>query len=311
MTTPTASPAPAHDTSGLLVGSLAFMFAALVWGMNVPVSAELFRTFDPYWISAVRTMVSIAVLGLMLLVPAMGGWKRSGITPVRFLVVTFSLASFFVLYNLGLSATHPITAAAVMAGAPVYAALTARAFGSPLARGFWGAAAMTAIGATIAVTGRSGVSTSGFGFQGGEPVLLLSFVGWNVYSILAQRWFAKDVSQLQRTFTMMIGALGWVLLAWFALYKGEHIGPPNLSPTAREIGYILLTGGLSTGLGPFVWNIGVSRLGLPIGSLWQNTVPIFAVLIAMLFGHFPNGAQVLGGAIVIVGVGYMQWRQRR
>jgi drug/metabolite transporter (DMT)-like permease len=46
-----------------------------------------------------------------------------------------------------------------------------------------------------------------------------------------------------------------------------------------------------------------------IGSLWQNTVPVFAVLISLLFGIVPTAEQVVGGAVVIAGVLYMQWRK--
>lgn len=56
---------------------------------------------------------------------------------------------------------------------------------------------------------------------------------------------------------------------------------------------------------------GVQRAGLAAGSLWQNMVPIFAVLISMLYGIFPTIQQIVGGAIVLCGVLYMQWRRVR
>ena len=59
------------------------------------------------------------------------------------------------------------------------------------------------------------------------------------------------------------------------------------------------------GANKFLW------LGLLAGMLWQNTVPVFAVLIGMLFGIFPSAEQAIGGAIVIAGVLYMQWRKFR
>jgi drug/metabolite transporter (DMT)-like permease len=59
-------------------------------------------------------------------------------------------------------------------------------------------------------------------------------------------------------------------------------------------------------------NIGVSRLGIHMGSLWQNMVPVFAVLLSMMFfGIDPLPSQLLGGAVVLAGVLYMQWRRSR
>jgi len=46
--------------------------------------------------------------------------------------------------------------------------------------------------------------------------------------------------------------------------------------------------------------------------LWQNTVPVFAVLIAMLlFGVQPLAEQLIGGTVVLAGVLYMQWQRVR
>jgi drug/metabolite transporter (DMT)-like permease len=46
--------------------------------------------------------------------------------------------------------------------------------------------------------------------------------------------------------------------------------------------------------------------------MWQNTVPVFAVLISLVFfSVIPLPEQVLGGAIVLAGVVYMQWQQLR
>jgi len=69
---------------------------------------------------------------------------------------------------------------------------------------------------------------------------------------------------------------------------------------------------LSTALSTVAWNIGVSRLGIAVGGLWQNTVPVFAVLISLaFFGVVPTGTQVLGGAVVLAGVAIMQWHSIR
>ena len=67
-----------------------------------------------------------------------------------------------------------------------------------------------------------------------------------------------------------------------------------------------------TTLGNVLWNIGVARLGVNAGMMWQNTVPVFAVLISLVFfGVRPLFEQVLGGALVLGGVLYMQWNRMR
>ncbi len=307
MNTSTSRPA----TGALLTGTLCYLFSSVVWGANVPLTAVLFRTFDPFFLSPLRVVIATFVLGGLVIATA--GWQalRVPVERRRLLVMSFALAAFFFLYNLGLRYTNPITAAAIMAGSPVYAALTLRLFGrAPLDKGFWGAATLTLLGAGIAVYGRATDSGQSLRLEGGEPLLLLAYAGWTLYSIWAQRWFEPGVAQLRRTFISTVGTVMWLTLAWAVLLAIGFVAPPSKVPDAEAVTYLLITAVFATAVGGVTWNIGVNRIGLAAGALWQNTVPVFAVLISMLFGLRPTPEQVLGGALVISGVLYMQWRKR-
>lgn len=309
MTQAAASPTTA-PARALAVGTAAYLFTSVVWGMNIPFTAVLFQTFDPFLLAAVRVALATVILGG--LAAATLGWRAFGVPmPAgRFTVMTLTMAAFFVLYNLGLRYTNPITAAAIMAGSPVYAAITVRALtGAALERGFGGAAMLTVAGAAIAIHGRADADAGALRLQGGEPLIVLSLVAWTLYSIFAQRWFDPAVPQLRRTYVSMLGTAAWLALAWVIVHAAGVVGPPNFSPDTRAIAFLLTTTVFSTALGGVAWNIGVSRIGLIPGALWQNTVPVFGVLIAMLFGFVPTLAQIAGGAVVIAGVLYMQWRK--
>lgn len=305
------SSAPAAGRA-LLVGTTCYLLASLFWGMNIPMTAILFRTFDPIFMAPVR--VAIGALVLLAIVVAVYGWRSFGTatTAPRLALMTLAMAGFYVLYNLGLRYTNTITAAAIMAGGPVYSALTLRIlFRTPLEKGFWGAAALTLLGAGIAVYGRASDSGQGLVLQGGEPLILLSMVCWTLYSIWSQRWFDPAVPQLRRTYAALVGSALWLFLFWALVRAAGLVGPPQLQPGPDAITWLLVTAVFATALGGFAWNIGVNRVGLAAGTLWQNTVPVFAVLISILFGIHPTAEQVLGGAIVIAGVLYMQWRRVR
>jgi drug/metabolite transporter (DMT)-like permease len=304
------TPAAAAPANALAVGTACYLFASVFWGMNIPFTAVLFETFDPFFMAAVRVAFATLILGG--LAAATLGWRAFGVPmpASRFATMTLAMASFFVLYNLGLRYTNPITAAAIMAGSPVYAAITVRLLtGAALEPGFRGAALLTIAGAGIAIYGRGAAAGEGLRLQGGEPLIVLSLVSWTVYSIYAQRWFETHVPQLRRTYVSMLGTAFWLALAWGVVYALGMVETPNLAPDARAITFLLATAVFSTALGGVAWNIGVNRVGLIAGALWQNTVPVFGVLIAMLFGFIPTAAQILGGAVVIAGVLYMQWRK--
>ena len=194
---------------------------------------------------------------------------RVRVPPGRWLLMCFVMAAFYTTYNISLAHTHPITASALLAGSPVYAAvllwlLTRK----PLVRGFGGAAALTMLGGAVAVFGKSVTTGQAMELRGGEPLVIFSLCCWTLYSYLAQRWFAPSVTQLQRTFLSMVGALFWLLVSWALMRAFDLVGPPNLAPDATAIVYLLFTAVFATALGSIAWNIGVNRAGLDVGSLW-------------------------------------------
>jgi drug/metabolite transporter (DMT)-like permease len=65
----------------------------------------------------------------------------------------------------------------------------------------------------------------------------------------------------------------------------------------------------ASGLGGYFWNVGASRLGVAVASLWVNLVPFFAVLWSLAYGFVPNAYQIVGGLVALGGVVYMQWRK--
>ena len=293
-------------------GVLGYAFAAFFWGANLPLTAVLFSAFDPFFMSAIRASLAVAVLWLIAYWQRQPGQPAHGLDLGRHALMSGSAAAFFVLYNLGLKYTHPVTAAAIIAGSPVVAAATMwAATGARLERGFAGAAALTLIGAGIAIWGRARDSGQGFALQGGEPLLVLALACWTLYSIYAQRFFPPGVTQLRRTLLGLAGALPWMYGCWLLMWLTGLTGPPLLEVTSQSLLWLLVTAVFSTALSGVAWNIGVARAGLQLGLLWQNTVPAFGVLLAIPFGILPTAEQLLGGAIVMAGVLYMQWRKSR
>ena len=297
----------------LLIGTLCYFCAALLWGLNLPLTAALLKHFDPFWVSPCRYLVASMVLALLLSLSMGPAQLRSPILLARVLWLSLPVALFLVFYNVGLSYSHPITVAAISAGSPVIVAITSRVMtGSRLEKGFWGATLLTLIGAGIAIVGRANSTSEGAGFKGGEILIVFSLASWTVYSILAQRWFSTEVSALRRTYLSSLGAVPWLLRFWAIARVAGLVGEPNLSPSPQ--GWALLVAGavFSTALATVAWNMGVARLGVQTGGMWQNAVPVFAVLISLIFfGVEPRAEQILGGMLVMAGVLYMQWHKLR
>ncbi len=299
------------------IGTINYFLASLFWGLNIPLTASLLKTIDPFWLSPIRYVIAATVLALWVIGTLGFSQLRSPVPMRRVAALSLCVAAFLTCFNLGLMYTDSITAAAVMAGSPVYVAVVSRfMIGSRLERGFWGAALLTMVGAGIAVYGRASVSTSANGpnvqLHGGEVLMVLSIACWTVYSILAQRWFPADISQLRRTFLTTITALPWLVLFWVLARLLGLAGEPNLHPNGEAVINILLTAVFASALAVVAWNNGVAKLGINAGSVWQNMVPVFAVVISVIFfGLVPTVAQVIGGVVVLSGVLYLQWHKAR
>src|SRR5690606_33623258 len=109
----------------------------------IPLTTILFRSFDPFFLSLLRAVLASLILAAVVILTL--GWRKLSF-PIplwRLAVMSGAMACFFVFYNLGLRFTNTITAAAIMAGAPVYAAVTMRLLtGVPFERGFLPAVAL-------------------------------------------------------------------------------------------------------------------------------------------------------------------------
>ncbi|MFZ4758371.1 MAG: DMT family transporter [Burkholderiaceae bacterium] len=297
--------------SNLLAGTACYLLASVFWGLNIPLTATLLTVFDPLWLSPYRYLIASTMLGAWVLVTLGPAQLGSPIPLRRVSLLSLAVACFLVCFNIGLMLTHPVTAAAVIAGSPVYVAAVSRVMtGARLGKGFAGATVLTVIGAGIAIAGRA--DGQGLRLSGGEPLLVASIASWTVYSILAQRWFAPGVPQLRRTFLSSLFAIPWLLVFWMIARAAGWVGAPYLVPVGRDLAYLLVTAVFCTALATVAWNIGVARLGIAAGGLWQNAVPVFAVLNSLLFvGVVPTGTQVAGGVMVMAGVAWMQWHAFR
>ena len=124
----------------------------------------------------------------------------------------------------------------------------------------------------------------------------------------AQAWFGQ-ASQLHRTYVASLSAMGWTVLLSLVLIGLGWTRSPLTVADPWVWTQLLAVAVFASALGGYFWNVGASRLGVAIASLWVNLVPFFAVLWSMAYGFMPNAYQILGGLVALSGVVYMQWRK--
>ena len=292
-----------------LLGAFAAMvFVGASWGANVPVSKVMLEHFDLIPMSAIRTAAGAVVLAL--LVASVEGVRglRIDVGLRRFTLLGLMMGGFFTIYTLGIQFSNPISAAAVQVAGPLVSAVTVRfVTGARFDPGFGTALGLTLLGGGILVAG-SVLGAGSVTLGGGEFVVLASNALWTLYSLKAQAWFDR-ASQLHRTYVASVSAMSWMAVLSVVLVGLGWTHSPFAVRDPWVWTQLLAIAVFASALGGYFWNVGASRLGVAIASLWVNLVPFFAVLWSMAYGFIPNAYQILGGLVALSGVVYMQWRK--
>jgi drug/metabolite transporter (DMT)-like permease len=287
----------------------AMLFVGASWGANLPVTKVMLGSFDLMPMAAVRTAAATAALAVLLWLVEGRSALRIDLALGRFLVLGLLMGGFFACYAFGIYLSNPITAALVGVAGPLVSAATVwlvtRQGFDP---GFGVALSLNLAGGLVLAAGT--VLGRDATFRGGEIIVLLSSSLWTLYSLKAQAWFERE-SQLHRAYVASLSALGWLSLIAMAMVALGRSQQPFGVDDAWVWTQLIATAVLASGLGGYCWNIGASRLGVPVAYLWVNLVPFFAVLWAMVYGFTPNAYQIVGGVVALSGVVYMQARKLR
>lgn len=298
----------AREHRHLLGAFAAMVFVGASWGANVPVSKVMLDHFDLIPMSAIRTASGALILALLVATIEGVRGLRIDIGLRRFALLGLMMGGFFVLYTLGIQFSNPISAAAVQVAGPLVSAATVRALtGARFDPGFAVALGLTLLGGAILVSGSllgSGSVTLG----GGEFIVLFSNALWTLYSLKAQAWFDR-ASQLHRTYVASLSAMSWMVMFTLVLIGLGWTRSPVTVTDPWVWTQLLAVAVFASALGGYFWNVGASRLGVAVASLWVNLVPFFAILWSMAYGFMPNAYQIVGGLVALSGVVYMQWRK--
>ena len=129
---------------------------------------------------------------------------------------------------------------------------------------------------------------------------------WVWYSYNCQRWLPNFPQIGIAALTVTAGALGFATYVGIAEFSG--IDDIRFGTSIDEwmiLGWLSI-GPASTSI--FLWHFGVSRIGVTIGAMYQNLVPIVVVLISISLGRYPTMMHLVAGVLIVSGVIYIQIR---
>jgi len=295
----------------MLRANLGLLVTVLAWGSMIPCVNAMVPRWDPFLLTSLRYVVAGPIFLLVValaesrrgVAQALGNWRVWALGAV-------GVGMFGPLLIVGFSHTNPITAAVLSAMAPaINAAVAWIGFREPLDRSTLPAIALAIAGGVLATYDPSGPGGP-FALRGGEILIVGATACWAWYSLMAQRWLA-GWSQLRITgMTIATGSVASVAIYLLAALAGLAPLRPTVPHAALDIA---LFSWMTIGpviLGFFLWHYAVRKLGFVVASLFLNLTPVVAILItALAFAVYPTPQQLVGGALVLVGVLQSQLRR--
>ena len=272
------------------------MLVAFIWGVNFPVMKAAFEEVPPMGFNALRFPIAVATMTLLLrlqgrrLMPKRRDWGKAAVLGLLGHVAF----QFFFIFGLDLTLTG--NAALVLSTGPVWIILIAVAMGKePFNR-------TALIGSFITLTGMvllvAGGSAEFGGSLWGDLLMVGAAVTWALYTVIGHEPIKRH------------GALE--VTAW-ALWAGTPVILLAGLPDLLRVGFGAISLGVwaaafyssvpAVVVAYFLWYRAVGAVGQSRTGVYQNLVPVVAMLVAWPWlGEVPTSLQVVGTCVILGGL---------
>jgi drug/metabolite transporter (DMT)-like permease len=291
------------SVSKVIVATVGFLFMVTIWGAMFPALERILRSWDVYSATAGRHTLAVIALLIVLSIRERSIPVHRGLPWVRLLLLGFfGMSVTSLLTTLSVHFSSGVSAAITSATNPITSAITARLLHRvPLLPGIVIGSVLSTAGGLISILGGD---SAGVELRGGELLLIVANVLWTWYSMMAQRWLA-GYSQLHISgLTALTGLIG--LYAVIGVVGAAGMADFHVDLSLEPVLLLIFAGAISVAVGNSLWHFGVSRVGVTIAAMYNNLIPIVAVMISFWAGTKPTAAQLVGAVVIIAGVLYAQ-----
>lgn len=286
---------------------------AVLWGINAPVMKYGITQVDPFVFNALRLTVSVIALWFCMEFEnrflksrsvkqsSWPGSKGQYILAVLGFAI-LSGAIYQITFLTGIFRTSAGNTALIMSSCPMwtaaFAVITTR---DRLPRSAWLGLALTFAGTVLVILQKGEINASA-ATQAGNLIVLLAAFAWSFASVVS-RPLLNYVSAIRLAFfsVMLTLPVHW----WLSM---QHLQQDfNAAFEPWTFMSILFSGFFSTGVAYAMWNYGVQKIGAPHAAIYQNVIPLVAVISSWwLIGEIPLSLQIWGGVLIIGGLVIMR-----
>lgn len=289
---------------------LALVFATTAWGSLFLVGKPIVGVLDPVWFTVVRYALATALLLVLVQCFGRAPWTKLRANLARLTMLGLAgYGAFSILVFVGLRLSAPSHGSVLMATMP-FTTLGLRWLLDgirPSPRAVLSAALALAGVATVAqlLTARAGATATA---QLGDLITLAGTLGWVLYTRGAAS--LPDHSPLEYTALTAAAALPW-LAAGAALVTVCGLvtlpSPAVLAGLAPELLFVAIVPTVAAAL---AFNLGVRRLGAPVGTLFLNVVPVSVIAVRAVLGVPPQASELVGAGLVAMALALHAWPAR-
>ena len=297
-------PRPKSNSSSRFWADFSLFAVAIIWGINAAVMKYGVSEVDPFVFNAVRLTVSVFALWLCVLFENRNkkAKKHENRHPhLAWWIIGFSFLSgavYQLTFLAGISRTTAGNTALIMSSCPMWTAILAvMTTKDRLSSLAWLGLVMTFLGTILVIAQKAEFSAAAATITG-NLIVLGAAIAWSVSSV-ATKPLLNHISAIRLAFWSVLITLPLHWLLAIPKLKTDFAGA--FEPWT--FGAILYSGFFSTGIALAMWNYGVQKVGAPHASIYQNVIPLVAVVGAwLLIGEVPLSLQIWGGALIIVGL---------
>jgi drug/metabolite transporter (DMT)-like permease len=290
-----------------LRGNLVTIVSMAMWATTFPVTEIILETWHPVLVTGARVLIAGAFLALWMALAGRLGELRTAPWASGMLVGGVGLTGASLCLVWGLQFSDPVTASIIAATVPLIAAIMGVASRTerltvPISVGI-----VLAIGGGIVTSWRDDVEL--LGFHGGEALVILGNVFWVWYSRGCIHRLAA-LSDLAKT-TLTTLCCSVVVLALIVAFLATGWVPAELDLSLPTLSLIFWMAAIANGASVVFWLWGARLLGVTIGSMHQNLVPFYVMLMVLPLGGELHTQQLLGGTLVVAGaiLAQLPWRR--
>ncbi|VVE08732.1 membrane protein [Pandoraea pneumonica] len=270
--------------------------AVLIWSANVIVNKLAVGHIFPAEIAFLRWFAAGVILTPFAL-PSL--WRqRKAFLPHLAQYATLGVLGMAIYQGLAYSAAHYTSATnmgIILSLLPLTTlTLAVVVLGDVLTAGAIAGGLLSIFGVLLVVGHGSVMHLADQGIGIGDAMMVFAMLAYAIYCVLLRKW-RLPLAPLPSLYAQIVCAV-IALLPFYLMSQKAGVSMDNLP----ELAFATIPVSIAA---PFIWMIGVARIGPRRATVVINLVPIFTALIAAFgLGEHLAAYHLLGGALILAGV---------